>query len=315
MEMLQFLFPMLFLCFAKEGEGVIAEPGEVTPDTEKTEDEVETGEVEKTPEPSDEDVEKGILEKGEPIPFERFKEFVTKRNDKISGFEGQIGTLTDELEGLKETTNNPLVYKAILQAQGITDPKIIEQKLKEGGFDTQKEMLDTELIKQFAQGLDLSKQENWFIAFKRMAQHFSGSAVKPLEGRISSRETTEMLVGQEPETRKVSELYGVKYGNEKEDAQNPKTGVGILAQFLIDNPQKKVLVAKGELTKAEALILAFRDTGHQLGKQQGKAEADERNEDLKSSAMEEETIPAHTKLPSPDAPVSEIMDFARKNVK
>ena len=316
MNILQWLLPFGFLgmMLVKEDEGAVVTEDDTSKDTdEKTEGEAETGEVEKTQKPSDEDEEKNLLESGESIPFPRFKQFIEKRNLKTTDFEGQIGTLSTELEDIRESLNNPAVQRALLQSQGITDQKILNQKLTEKGFKVEEEVKEDELFTKLTQGLDLAKQGDWVKLVMRAVDFGAKKQIAPLEGKIASRETIDMLNAQEPEARKISKLFNVEYGVEAEDAKNIKTGVGILAQFLTNNPEKKRLVAGGQLSKGEALVLAFKDSGFQMGKQAGKTEEQTRNQDLKDSAMEDDTVVAKGKLPSPDASITEIMDFARKN--
>ncbi len=280
--------------------------------TEKTEGTESTGEVEKT-QPSDEQEEKDLLTKGDSIPFERFKQFIDKRNTKFSEFKDQLEDMKVEFEESQAVQNDPNVYRAILQRQGITDPKILQTKLEEKGFKVQEEIAEGELMKQFAEGLDLTKQENWFVGMKRMFDHFSKDTIRPLSQRLDSRDVIDRLSSEEPEARKISELFGVKYGNESEDGANLETGVGKLMQYLKDNPRKMNLVKQEHLTKAEALKLALAEKGFSIGKQKGTEEAAKRNDDLKASQMEDSTQTAPAGMPSSDASVHELLDWAAKN--
>lgn len=151
MNWLNFLFPFLGLMTFAETDGAAAsmveegaeEDSETSKDssTKKTEGEAKSGEDGKTQEPSDEDVERGLLEAGDAIPYDRFKQFVTKRNSKVSELSTKLEDLQSELEELNDLRSNPEVYKAILKAQGVTDPTIIGQKLREAGLQSEEERL------------------------------------------------------------------------------------------------------------------------------------------------------------------------------
>ena len=280
--------------------------------TEKTEGTESTGEVEKTP-PSDEQVEKDLLSKGDSIPFERFKQFIDKRNTKFKDFNEQLEDLKTDFEEAQQLQNDPTVYRAILQRQGITDPKILNQKLEEKGFKVEEQIPKGELAKQLSQGLDLTKTDGWIDLVMRAVEYGAKQHISPISQRLDSRDVTDRLQSQEPEARKISKLFGVEYGNEAEDGKNLETGVGKLMQFLNDNPQKKALVAQGHLTKAEALKLALAEKGFTIGKQKGTEEANQRNVDLKASQMEDSRQTAPSGMPSSDASVHELLDWAAKN--
>lgn len=332
--LLKFL-PFLFLGFMLEGDGEDAiggarkdvlsdldnEDSETSKDSpsEKTEDEAKPGDGEKTHEPSDEEKEsneeKELLKKGDSIPFQRFKSFIEKRNSRITELEGQMTDDGTELEELREFQKNPNVYKAILQSQGITDEKILNQKMAEKGFQVQEKIPDTELVKKFAAGLDLTKPENWFIAMKNMMEHVSKSAVQPIQDSMSTQKIEANLRSQAPEAKKVSEEYGVEYGDEdsKSDANNPKKGIGILLAYLYENPVKMKLVQAGHLSKGDALVLAMKSKGFELGKQKGKQEELTRNKNLKDSQMEDGTQTTEVNEPTGDASFRELMDYAEKH--
>lgn len=324
MNWLNFLFPFLgLMTFAGETDGASSatleegdEGDSETPkdsSTEGTEGEAESGEDVKTQEPSDEEVEKGLLESGDSIPYDRFKQFVTKRNAKVSELSTKLEDLQSELEELNELRSNPEVYKAILKAQGVTDPKIIGQKLQEVGLQTEEEIPENELFKKFSEGVDLTKTEGWLAVMTRIAKHFSHASTAPIEGKLQETATREFIKVQESKAQELAKKVGIPYGEAGKDERNPNTCIGkMMSYFKSLSPEEQTHIAK--LGHVALLKQALFEEGISIGKLKGKKEEQARNEDLKRSAMEDEAIHTSPKRPSSDASISELMDYARKNI-
>lgn len=245
-----------------------------------------------------EDEELELVKTGQPIPFERFKQFIEKKN-----------SMKSELEGIKALFESPEVFRAILQSKGVTDPKILDEKMKEAGFEveeTKDEKSEGELYKKFAEGLDLSKQDSWFRIVQRMAEHFAKETVKPIEGKLSDAKVTEWVGVQEAEAKKIAEGFDMTYGESGKDEGNVNTAVGMMAKYLNEHPEDT------GLGHVKILRLAISEKGFKLGKEQGKKDAKKRNEGLRRSAMEDDT--QVTKEGSPDSTwsVAEIMAWRRK---
>ncbi len=323
MNWLNFLFPFLGLMTFAENDGAATSTVDVEDkgdsetseesSTEKTEGEATSGEDDKTHEPSDEEAEKELLEQGDAIPYDRFKQFVTKRNTKVSELSMRLEDLEAELEEFNTLRSNPEVYKAILRSQGITDPTIISQKLQEAGLQEKEEMPENELFKKFTEGVDLKKTEGWMTVMSRMAKHFSQQAVAPIMGKTEEREMKEFIASQETEAKKIAGKVGIPYGEAGKDEHNPNTCVGkMMTYFKTLSPQQQHHIAK--LGHVALLKQALFEEGITIGKQKGKKEEQLRHEDLRRSAMEDEAIHTTPKRPSADASISEIMDYARKNI-
>ena len=118
-----------------------------------------------------------------------------------------------------------------------------------------------------------------------------------------------------PAAKEVAQLYGLDYGDEAKDSRNLEKGAGILNSYLAQHPKKAQAIAYGVITKADALVLALKDKGFKLGKEQGLGEAQKRNEDLKRSAMEADTGETREGEPTGEWTVRDLMEYARKHNK
>mgnify|MGYP001581959229 CR=1 FL=1 len=262
-----------------------------------------TGEVDKTQAAEGEDTEGNegepevdeegeLLKSNQPIPFKRFKSFVDKRNAERQEF--------SNLKGLLE---NPDIFRAVLKSKGVTDPKILDEKMKEAGFEIE-ESPDTKqnLYKKVTEGLDLAKQESWFTAFERMFKELS----KPIEDKLSQKEVGEWVSSQESEAKKLAEKYEIEYGQSGKDEKNINTAVGIMAKYLNEHPED------AGLGHVKIFRLAMADKGIQVGKEKGKLAEKKRNDALRRSQMEDEGQVTREGSPNKDWSVSEILAWRRK---
>lgn len=132
MNWLNFLFPFLGLMTFAETDGAAAsmveegaeEDSETSKDssTKKTEGEAKSGEDGKTQEPSDEDVERGLLEAGDAIPYDRFKQFVTKRNSKVSELSTKLEDIAPPIFPIPPTIAAFVQFLSVVKlTPGLTD--------------------------------------------------------------------------------------------------------------------------------------------------------------------------------------------------
>ena len=273
--------------------------------SQKTETTDKTGEVEKTQketketeeeteetESQDDKDESELLKKNQPIPFERFKQFIDKRN-----------LMKEELGGIKSLFENPVIFRAILQSKGVTDPKILNEKMRDAGFEVEEKEDDKKsLYKKVTEGLDLSKQESWFTAFERMFKELS----RPIEEKLTDKEVNEWVGTQEAEAKKLAESFDIEYGKSGKDEKNINTAVGIMAKYLNEHPEDT------GLGHVKILRLALSEKGFKLGKEQGKKDEKKRNEALRRSAMEDDTQVAREGTPNAGWSVHELMAWRRK---
>ena len=296
-------------------EGADSETAEGS-STKKTEGENATGKVEKTASEGqdgqeegsdDKDVEEAIT-KGQSIPFERFKQW----NEKSKLTKTELATLKAENEEVAELLNNPQVFEAVLKAKGITDPKILSEKMREAGFEEGKteEIPEDKLFEEFAKGLDLSKPQSWGKVMARMAKHFAGETVKPLMGEFSKKEVQAHIQEQETQAKALAkDTYGLEYGVVGKDEKNPNTAIGKMMAYLGKHPED------AKLGHVKILRLALADEGIKLGEDKGVKKEKDRQKALKTSAMEDDNQAVKEGSPDSSWSVSEIMAWRRKHGK
>ena len=292
-------------------EGEESETSEQT-QAQETDQTGKTGEVEKTQEKTEEsegtdteesqnqdegEEESNLLKTKQPIPFERFKSFVDKRN-----------TERGELANLKGLLEDPTIFRAVLQSKGITDPKILDEKMREAGFEAtaKEEESEENLFKEFSKGLDLTKTESWFKMMQKISQHYARDAVKPIEGKLSEKEVGAWISSQESEATKLAEKFDIPYGKSGKDEKNANTAVGIMAKYLSEHPED------AGLGHVKVLRLALSEKGFQVGKEKGVQSEKKRNDALRRSQMEDEGQVTRDGTPNKDWSVTEILAWRRK---
>lgn len=310
-DFLKMFLPLGLLGMSFAGEAV-AEDTATDSSTDKTEGEAEPGEGEKTPdespEPNEEDLEKELLDKGDDIPFERFKKVVTQRNElRDKGSKSE--TLQTELEELQ---GHPDVYRAILKSQGITDDNILDQRMKEAGFEIkEKELPENELVTQLTQGLDLKTKEGWIQAMLRAVDYGAKRHMAPLNEKFANTERDKFVKLKEVEAQELAKKFKIPYGQSGKDEGNVNTAVGKISAYWQGHSEDQPALAK--LGHAAILKLALAEEGFATGKKAGTQEEKDRLEDLKASAMEDNAHTSNLKTPSPDASVEEINRFFERN--
>lgn len=281
------------------------------PSTLKQDSQEKAGEAEKTAEktggaePSEPDDLAGLKE-GQSIPFDRFKKVITQRNEG----KAKLDSMTVDLEEARGFINNPNVYRAILLTKGITDKKVQNEKLKEAGFEVKEETPESDLLKQFKEGLDLNTVEGWDKFFDRKMKHFGKGLIEPLQQKFSEKETNEWIRGQETQARKLSkDTFNLEFGKVGQDEKNPNTGIGKIWNYIQKYPEH------ARLGHVSLLRLALSEEGFKLGKQEGLNEAKEHNENLKASQMEDDS--GQVREGQPDSAWSEedLMRWHRKHAK
>lgn len=245
--------------------------------TEKTEDQDTSGQDEKTASEKEESTEDSddkeigaAIKSGQPIPYERFKSWNEKGKKRVE-------TLTSENEELTTLLNNPKVYRAVLESQGITDPKILSSKMKEQGFQEDEpaevETSEEELFAEMSKGLDLKTSQGWYALNRRIAKHEAQQASKDIRQKIYSKEVGEYLKTQESEAAKMAkEVYGIEYG----------AAVDKMSAYLKKYPEDAAL------GHVKILKLALADESIQLGEKKGVSKEKQRLQSLKKSAIEDD---------------------------
>ena len=278
--------------------------------TDKTEAQGTSGQDEKTtdkgvsPEAGQEDKEiEEAAKSGNPIPYERFKQVYEGKKALKAEFE----SLKAEQQEAMELLNDPNVFRAVLQAKGITDPKVLEAKMKEAGFNEGEKKTEGDMYKHFAEGLDLTKQESWFKVMERMVKHFSKEAISPIERKLTEKDVKSYIETQETEAKKIAkDVYGLEYGTTGKDEGNINTAIGKMWKYLEKNPEDS------RLGHVKILRLALADEGIKLGEQKGVKKEKERHQSLKQSAFEDDAQVGKDETPNSDWPVSKIMAWRRK---
>ena len=288
-----------------EAEGADSETAQDS-STEKTEGQDATGEVEKTAEgeeASAEGSDDGAAEKGQPIPYERFK----KINEERNAFKKQIDTVSAELDEVRNILKDPSTVRAILQAKGYRGKDLVDAMANAGIVEEQPE---DELFKGFIQGLDLTKQENWLKVMAKMAQHYSGNAVKPIADKLSEKDASVLIQSLETEAQSLAkEVYKIEYGKAGKDEENPKTAVGKIWAYLQNHPDD------AKLGHVKLLRLAMSEEGFKLGKEQGKKEEKDRTGALKRSQMEGDGQGGKDETPNADWSNEKIIEWRHKHEK
>lgn len=252
----------------------------------------------------DKELEEALKKEGAPIPYERFKQW----NEKSKTLKSELATLKAEQGEVAELLNDPNVFKAVLQAKGITDPQILAQKMKEAGFETGIEPTEKKvLFKKLSEGLDLTKQDDWFEMMERMVKHYGKEVLSPIERKLNEKEVQAYIESQETEAKKLSkDTYGLEYGVAGKDESNPNTAVGKMWKYLEKHPED------AGLGHTKILRLALADEGVKLGEEKGKKKELDRQKSLKSSAMEDDAQVGKDEVPSADWSVSKLMAYRRK---
>ena len=251
-----------------------------------------TGKVDKTGnEVSDEEKEQAevaaLLKKGQPIPYERFKQFTEKRNkeneehkQRIKEFEENQGD--DELDAILK---DPEVAALILKKQGFTDQAIAE-KFKEAGIEAKKgEDKEPEF--------DLQSVEGWDKRIDYKLEKALDKRLGPVEKSLNETQTKEQMrvFGQRMDKEKLEaetlakDVYGIEYGDEK-DAKDPTTGAGKIMNYLTKHPEKVQAATHGILSKSDLLRLAIAEEGVKLGEKKGEKAEKDRVKKVREAAME-----------------------------
>lgn len=265
-------------------------------------DENTDSESESQEESSDDEVK----DDGNPIPYERFKKVIEQKNKFKTDYE----TVHADYEEMAEVFKRPAVLRAILESDGITDPKVLNAKMKEYGIETKEEIPKNELFKQLTQGEDLKTQQGWFNVMEKMFNHFSKQAVAPLEKKFTDREKTEWVNTQEKEAQSLAkDVFGIEYGKSGKDEGNPNTAVGKISTYLDKHPEH------ANLGHPTILRLAMSEEGFKLGEQKGVQKEKERHKKLKNSAMEDDNQVVKEGTPTSNWSTSEILAWRRKNAK
>ncbi len=257
---------------------------------------------------SDVDQDDKVIDDGKPIPYERFKKVIEQKNASKTESE----SLRVENEGMAELLNNPLVFRAVLQGKGITDPKILAEKMREAGFelDEKTDQTEDELFNEFSKGLDLNSPKDWFKMMKKMSEYYAQESVKPVMGKLSNREVQEWISSQETQAQKIAkEVYNLEYGVSGKDESNPNTAIGKIWKYLEKHPEH------ARLGHATLIHLALAPEGAKLGEQAGIKKEKQRQIDLKSSAMEDDAQAAREGSPDANWSVPELMAWRRKHGK
>ena len=270
---------------------------EKTGEVEKTEEEVASAE---TPEPDD----MADLKEGQSIPYERFKKVIEQKNKFKTDYDG----VQTELEEARGYIQNPDVYRAILLSKGITDKKLQNEKLVEAGFEVKEEPPPIgEVYKSFTQGLDLNTQEGWLKAMERMTKHFGKEMVAPFEQKLTQADREKWVAKEEMKAKKTAEKYKLVYGKVGIDEKNPNTAVGMMMGYIRKNPED------ARLGHDKILKLALEEKGFELGKMTGLDEAKKRNQALKDSQMEDDTMQTREGEADSNWSAEDLMKYARKN--
>jgi uncharacterized protein (UPF0335 family) len=280
----------------QETEGKPAE-GEKTVTDESTDDEGKV-EAKETQEVEDE------FKEGQQIPYERFSQINTQRKDAIERAE----KLEQDIENIKASLNKPDIVEALMKSQGYTEDAI-QQELTNRGFDVKPKTSEDEMLKQFANGLDLQTTDGWMKLQWRMAKAAAENSVKPVQSKLTEQERETALNRQEDSARKLAkEVYNIEFGQIGVDERNPNTAVGKMAKYLADNPDH------ASFGYVPVLKLAMAEESVQRGVEQGKKAEKDRQEKLKNSAMEGDVQKtSEGGPPPPNASVTEMLAWARKN--
>ena len=255
---------------------------------------------------SEADQDDEVKDDGKPIPYERFKKVIEQKNKFKTDYE----SLNAENEGMSELLNNPLVFRAVLQGKGITDPKVLDQKMKEAGFEVEEELPKKELFKKLSEGLDLNTPEGWDEYIERRVQHAIKGALQPIEKKFSTDEANAWVASQEKEATKIAkEVYNLEYGVAGKDESNPNTAIGKIMAYLGKHPEH------ARLGQSTLIHLALAPEGAKLGEQAGIKKEKQRQIDLKHSAMEDDAQVVKDGQPDSSWSVSELMAWRRKHGK
>lgn len=297
---------------------------ESTADEQGTEGQEDTtGKVEKTDQKvSDEEKEKaeveGLLKKGQPIPYERFKQFIDKKNKSEAEYKNRIKEFEEgQEEGIDEETKailrDPEVAALILKKQGFSD-EAIAKKFQEAGIEAKKPDDGKEPT------FDLTTTDGWDKRIDYRIEQALSKRMGPVERSLSEAQTKEQMKAftsrmdtEATEAGKLSkEVYGIEYGNE--DGKDPTTGAGKIALLLQSNPKLIGPASRGEISKSDLLVLAMRGKAAELGEKKGETKEKERHEKLKNAAMEGDTqVAGADKPPSKYSTTEQIMEYHRKH--
>lgn len=273
--------------------------------TDETEEESTSAEDDNTED--SEEVTDEVDAEDKPIPYPRFKKV---NDDKKSAIE-RAEEAEQQLEELRVQIKNPQVMKAMMKSQGYTDDKIKDTLSEQGIGDFAGEPQDmSELLK----GLDLNKTEDWIQAIDRISEHKAKQMMAPIQQQVSKSQFDREMDRQKVQANEFCKEFGIDYGDENTDTNNPETGVGKLANYLQANADKRNMISQGYLTKADALKLALAEEGMNFGERVVKENT--RRAKLQGSGMETDaSSPAGKEPDFSKMSVHETMEYSRRNNK
>ena len=277
-------------------------PAESSPEDKPIEEVAEeVSEDVKTPET--ETVEK---EDSSPIPYPRFKEV----NDAKNEISSELDKTKESLEEANVLLKDPEVLRLVRQKQGFSG-EAIDAELKDLGYQPKPK---TEVIVDKAK-YDLSKPDGWSDYIEAVAEAKADKKFNLLKDDLSKvqnnekqRQVNNWIKSQEAEAKKLAkETYKIEYGEAGKTEKDSNTAVGKIARYLQAHPED------AGLGHVKVLKLAIADEGFKLGEQKGVVKEKQRQEKLKSAAMEGEAQTSKEETPQSDWSIDKILKWREKH--
>ena len=265
-------------------------PAEETQESDTSGEDVKTQDSEDIDQP-----EESESEEGKAIPYERFKQV----NDKMKELETQAERYDADVAEMQEVLKDPEILSVIMKKRGYTDEAISNYMAEKG------------IQKPVQKDLNLETQEGWQqlieqkIAEKLNPLNHQLSEIQQEKQRLESQRWAET---QRKEAEKLAtEVYNLTYGDETKDVNNTETAVGKISSYLRANPED------AKLGHAKLLKLAIATEGFKVAKEQGKKEETERQQKVKSAAMESDAFHTKEETPDKDWPIERVLEYAEKH--
>ena len=263
-----------------------------TDETEEEETEESTSAEDDKTEDS-EDTPDEVDADGKPIPYARFK----KVNDAKKLATERTEQLEAELEEIRQQIKDPKMLKALQEH-----------------YAPQQQVVDSEAtFEELSEGLDLNNAKDWFKMMQRVNEAQITQKLAPLQQQVSQAQFSRIMDSQKREAEGFCTTRELVYGDENTDSSNPATGVGKIANYLIANPQKRQLVAGGQMTKLDVLKLALVEEGVNFGVQKGVVLEKNRQKSLKKASMETTSRSGRDETPDSSWDVSRLLKWRREH--
>ena len=235
-----------------------------------------------------------VSAEGKAIPYARFKQVNEAKNlatEKAEQLEAQ-------LEEIRQQLKDPKMLKAL--QEHYAPEATAASATSEATFE------------ELSKDLDLNNAKDWFRMMQRVNEQAISQKLAPLEAQVSQAQFSRIMDSQKREAELFCKARDIEYGDEN-NVSSPDTGVSKIANYLNANPQKRTLVAGGQMTKLDVLKLALVEEGVNFGVAKGVILEKTRQKKLKNASMEAGSRSGRSEQPDSSWDVSRLLKWSREN--